>query len=113
MSTDDTATPESSAAESTSEGRRKVNITQVTRELTVGLTVVLGPPAEVSPSDDVVKHEADNSRRDKVDRSCRWDAGSTREDDGHVDILNPGVGEVFCEEVRNRRCNSTDEEEVY
>jgi hypothetical protein len=74
--------------------------------------VVLGPPAEVPSSNNVVEDEADDSSRDIID-GCSWrHVTGTSEDDGHVDVFPERVGPLASENPRDGRGDGTDEEEV-
>lgn len=75
-------------------------------------TVVLGPPAEMPSSDDIVEDEADDGSRDVVDGGGRGHVAGTGEDDGHVDILPERVGPLAGKNPGDGRSNGADEEEV-
>lgn len=68
MRTIEHARPVSSAAERTSVRERHEEQVS-TDDLQVGVihTVVLGPPGEVTPTDDVLEYETDDTPRDVVD----------------------------------------------
>lgn len=84
MITAEIATPESRAAESTSNNneRKSKQVAQVdgTR------TVVLRPPRKVAPADDIVEDEANDRPRHVVDGGGRWNETRPIEDDGEVHI---------------------------
>jgi len=73
--------------------------------------VVLGPPREVTTSDDVLEDETNNSPWDVVDGTGRGDGASSAEDDGEVDVAHEAVGELLCQEKSENGHDEADEEE--
>lgn len=73
--------------------------------------VVLCPPREMTPSDDVLEDESNNSPRHIVDGACGWDRSCPRENNWEVEIAKPAVGELQAEEIGDDRADKTDEEE--
>ena len=47
--------------------------------------VVLGPPREMTATNDVLEDEADDRPRDVVDRKCRWHVSSASENNGEAE----------------------------
>ncbi len=81
------ATPESRAAERTS----VMNVSYPDCNSIMkrkGLTIVLRPPREIAPTNNVLEDKSDNRPRDVVDRG-RWrNCARAREDDGETVINN-------------------------
>jgi hypothetical protein len=65
----------------------------------------------VTPSDDVVEDEADNTPRDIVGWRRRWDEACAGEDDGPVDVLEQTALITLLEHVSRDGDASADEEE--
>jgi hypothetical protein len=51
------------------------------------LTVILGPPAKVAPTDDIIKDKADEHPGHVVKRGCRRQVARAGEDEREVEIL--------------------------
>jgi hypothetical protein len=51
------------------------------------LTIVPGPPAEVTPTDSVVEDEADENPGHVVERCRRGNSSRTRKDDREVEVF--------------------------
>jgi hypothetical protein len=51
------------------------------------LTIILRPPAKVAPSDDIIKHKADEHPGHVVKRGCRRQVACAGEDDREVEIF--------------------------
>ena len=110
----DTATPESSAADRTSKiaMRCKPYILYILSARQVR-TVVLSPPREVTPTDDVVEDESDDRPRDVVE-GRRWrDETRAAEDDREVDVFHEGVRPLERDEVSSNRTTDADDEEEH
>jgi len=72
--------------------------------------VVLRPPREVTPANDVLEDKPDDRPGRVVDSGGGGYETSTTEDDGEVDEAYPGVGPLFIERPSNDRGDSADEE---
>lgn len=83
MRTAETATPESSAAERTSVKRGRWSAC-VEEEGRGARTVVLRPPREMTPPDDILEDEADDGPGDVVVGVGRGDETGAGEDDGEA-----------------------------
>lgn len=73
--------------------------------------VVLGPPREMTPADNVLEDESNDGPGNVVDGARRGDVTSTREDYGEVKVAQPAVRELQAEEVGEDRCGKADQEE--
>ena len=73
--------------------------------------VVLGPPGEVTPADDILEQEADDGPGNVVDGAGGGDGTSSVEDDGEVDVAEPAVGPFQANDVGDERAEDTNEEE--
>ena len=51
------------------------------------LTIILGPPGKVAPTDDIIKDKADQHPGHEVQRGRRRHAASAGEDKGEVEIF--------------------------
>lgn len=56
-------------------------------------TVILCPPAEVTPTDDVLEDEPDNRPWYVVDSSCRWNGARSGEDDREAVEIGKPIGQ--------------------
>lgn len=61
--------------------------------------------------DNVLEDEPDDRPRDVVDRRCGGDEPGAGEDDGPVDVADPGVGPLEGDEPRDQGGDDADEEE--
>ena len=103
------ATPPSNAADSTSVHSTSVEAKEFERKT---LTVVLRPPGEVAPPNEIIEDESDKSPRDVVDpRGWGYETG-TVEDDGEVDVAERRAGpKLRCRVPEKRKGTANDEEE--
>ena len=54
--------------------------------------IVLGPPGEMTATDDILEDEPNNRPGNIIDGSGRWDGTGTREDDGEAIDGNVSLG---------------------
>jgi hypothetical protein len=85
------ATPESIAAESTSEVKNHQNQAMKGGGKGERLTVALGPPREMTPADDVLEDEANDAPGDMVDRVRQGDVARAGKDDREVEVPDPAL----------------------
>ena len=77
------------------------------------LTVVLRPPGEVTPADNIVEDEPNDRPGHVVHRSRGRNGTSAAEDDGEIEIFDQRVGPLEVDEVCDQRASSPDQEEEY
>ena len=75
------------------------------------LTVVLGPPGEVTAANDIVEDKPDDRPGHVVERGRGRDETGAAEDDGEVDVFDERVGPFEVHEPSDDRADSADEEE--
>ena len=75
------------------------------------LTVVLGPPAKVSPADDIVEQIADKHPGNVVERRRGGHATRAGEDEREVEVLEEFEPELLVQSPLYKRCNGPSEEE--
>jgi len=73
--------------------------------------VVLGPPREVTPTDNILEDEPDDGPGDVVDGGGGGDEASTAEDDGEVEVAHPALGPLLCRKPGEDGGDEADDEE--
>jgi len=73
--------------------------------------VILGPPREVTPSNNVLENETNTCPRNVVEGSRRRDKASSIEDDREIDVFQEAVGVPPVEGPRNGGCCRANQEE--
>lgn len=74
-------------------------------------TIVLGPPAKVAPTDDIVEDKADEHPGHKVERRRRRQATRAGEDDWESDVFEEIDLELLVQDPLNQRQNEPGQEE--
>lgn len=77
------------------------------------LTVILRPPGEMTPTDNIVEDETNNGPGNVVHSTRRWNSPCTTEDDREVDVFDRGVRPLPTDEVTSYGADRTNEEEEY
>ena len=101
------AIPESKAAESTSNtasAHPQIDNNTV-------LTVILCPPREIPPSNEVLEHEPDNPPRHIVHRIRRRNASRAREQHRKIQIPHPAIRELLRQRPPHHRTQEPKQEE--
>jgi hypothetical protein len=108
INTAEMATPESIAADNTSVQGEKSGTE--TKNKIKRLTVVLCPPGEMSPPDNILEHEPNNPPRHVVHRVRRGDIPRSRKDNGEIQVPHPTLRELLSRQPPNERAHRPNQE---
>lgn len=88
----------------------KQNKKRITSRETKRRTVILGPPAKVAPTDDIVEDKAEEHPGHIVERRRRGHATRADEDDREAEVLEEIEFELFVQDPLNHRCDESGQE---
>lgn len=93
--------------------RAGIFITKRKRKSFFRLTVVLGPPAKVAPTNNVVEHEADENPGHIVERCRGRQVARAREDEREIEVLEELHLELLLECPLDHWRDDADQEEKH